>query len=79
MLVLLQRQNNQTITEGEHAFSEWLKQYEIKTSEHDSDIDNFNKADDDLATSGVPTDDGVIDAVLQKEDSDKNSDEYLKR
>jgi hypothetical protein len=31
-----------------------------------------------LATSGVSTDDNIIVAVLQKEGSDQNSDEYIK-
>jgi hypothetical protein len=30
-----------------------------------------------LATSGVPTDDEIIDAVLQKEDNDQDSEEYV--
>jgi hypothetical protein len=30
-----------------------------------------------LATSGVPTDDDIIDTVLQKEDSNQDSDEYI--
>jgi hypothetical protein len=30
-----------------------------------------------LATSGIPTDDDIIDAVLQEEDSDQNSDGYI--
>jgi hypothetical protein len=29
-----------------------------------------------LATSGVPTDDNIIDTALQKEDSDKVNDKY---
>jgi hypothetical protein len=47
-----------------------LKQSEIKTFEHVPDIEDFVNADDDLATSGVPTDDDIINAVFQKEDSD---------
>jgi hypothetical protein len=34
-------------------------------------------ADDYLATSGAPTDDNIIDAILQKEDSDQDSDKYI--
>jgi hypothetical protein len=62
--------NNESVAEGEPAFSEWLKQSEIKTFEHVLDIEDFVNADDDLATSAEPTDNDIIDAVLQKEDSD---------
>jgi hypothetical protein len=68
--------NNKKVTEGEPAFSEWLKQSEIKTFEHVPDIEDFVNADDDLATSGVPTDD-IIDAVLLKEDSDEYIEETV--
>jgi hypothetical protein len=67
--------NNETVTEGVPAFSEWLKQSEIKTFEHVPDIEDFVFADDDLATSAVPTGDDIIDAILQKEDSDQDGDE----
>jgi hypothetical protein len=69
--------NNETATEGEHAFSEWLKQSEIKTFEHVPNIEDFINTDVNLATSGVPTDDDIIDAVLQKEDSDEYSEETV--
>jgi hypothetical protein len=67
----------ETVAEGEPAFYEWLKHCEIKTFKHVPDIEDFVNADDDLATSEVPTDDDIIDAVLQKEDSDQDSDEYI--
>jgi hypothetical protein len=38
--------NNETIAEGEPAFSEWLKQSEIKTFEHVPDIEDFVNTDD---------------------------------
>jgi hypothetical protein len=69
--------NNETVAEGEPAFSEWLKQSEVKTFEHVPNIEDFVNADDDLATSGVPTDDDLTDSVLQKENSDQDSDEYI--
>jgi hypothetical protein len=40
-------------------------------------IEDFVNADDDLATSGVPTDDGIIDALLQKKDSDEYTEETV--
>jgi hypothetical protein len=67
--------NNETVTEGEPAFSGWLIQSEIKTFEHVPDIEDFVNADDDLATSAVPTGDDIIGAVLQKEDNDQDGDE----
>jgi hypothetical protein len=69
--------NKETIAEGDPAFSEWLKQSEIKTFEHVADTDDFVNAGDDLATTGVPTDNYIIDAVLQKEGSDQDSNGYI--
>jgi hypothetical protein len=69
--------NNETVAEGEPVSSEWLKQSEIKTFEYVPDIKDFVNADDDLVTSGEPTDDDIIEAVLQKEDNDQDSEEYV--
>jgi hypothetical protein len=69
--------NFETVTQGDPAFSLWLKQSEIKTFEHVLDIEDFVNADDDLATSGAPTDDDITDAVLQKEDSDEYTEETV--
>jgi hypothetical protein len=49
----------------------------MKSFKHLPDIEDFANADDDLAASGVPTDVDIIDAVLQKEDSNQDDDEYI--
>jgi hypothetical protein len=46
---------DQTINEDDLPLSEWLKQNGIKKFDHLSDTDNFIHADDDLMTSGIPT------------------------
>jgi hypothetical protein len=37
-----------------------VKQNEIMNFDHLSDIDNFIHADDDLMTSGIPTENDII-------------------
>lgn len=49
----------------------------MKTFEHVPDIEGFVKPNDDLAASRLPTDEHIIDSVLQKEDSGQDSDERI--
>jgi hypothetical protein len=46
---------DQNINEDDLPLSEWLKQNRMTKFDHLSD-DNFIHADDDLMTSGIPTD-----------------------
>jgi hypothetical protein len=55
-----------------------LKESKIKTSKRVPDVEDFINTDDDLATSGVPTCDDIIDKVLQKEGSKQDSYDYIK-
>jgi hypothetical protein len=45
--------------------------------DHLSDIDNFIHADDDLMTSGIPTESDIIETILNKEDSDEDNVEFI--
>jgi hypothetical protein len=45
--------------------------------DHLSDTDNFNHADDDLMTSGIPTESDIIETILNKEDSDEDNVEFV--
>jgi hypothetical protein len=45
--------------------------------DHLSNTDNFIHADDDLMTSGVPTESGIIETLLYKEDSDEDNVEFV--
>jgi hypothetical protein len=49
----------------------------IKTLKHIPDIEYFVNVAADLATFGVPTDENVTNTVLQNENSDHDSDEYI--
>jgi hypothetical protein len=53
------------------------KRSKIKTSEVIPDIEGCVKADDNLATSEVPTVDEIINAMLQKEESDEYIEEKV--
>jgi hypothetical protein len=46
---------DQNINEDDLPLFEWLKQNGITKFDHLSDIDNLIHADDDLMTSGIPT------------------------
>jgi hypothetical protein len=45
--------------------------------DHLSEIDNFTHADDDLMTSGIPTETDIIETILNKEDSDEDNVEFV--
>jgi hypothetical protein len=64
---------DQNINEDDLHLSEWLKQNGITKFDHLSDIHNFNHADDDLLTSGIPTKSDIIETILNKEDSDEDN------
>jgi hypothetical protein len=51
---------DQNINEDDLPLSEWLKQNGIAKFDHLSDNDNFIHADDDLMTSGIPTQSDII-------------------
>jgi hypothetical protein len=51
---------DQNINEDDLPLSEWLKQNGIAKFYHLSDNDNFIHADDDLMTSGIPTQSDII-------------------
>jgi hypothetical protein len=68
---------HQNINEDDLLLSEWLKQNGIRKSDHLRDIDNFIHADDDLITSGIPTESGIIETILNKEDSDEDNVEFV--
>jgi hypothetical protein len=44
---------------------------------HLSDTDNFIHADDDLVTSGIPTENDIIETILNKKDCEENNVEFL--
>jgi hypothetical protein len=58
--------------------SEWLKQSGNMTSDHLKYIDNFARVNDDLVTSGVPTQSDIADITLNKQDSHANNTYVLK-
>jgi hypothetical protein len=64
---------DQNINEDDLSLSEWLKQTGIKKFDHLSDINNFIHGDDDLMTSGIPTQCDIIETILNKEDSDEDN------
>jgi hypothetical protein len=68
---------DQNINEDDLPLSEWLKRNGITKFDHLSDTDNFIHADDDLMTSGIPTDSDIIETILNKEDSDEDSVEFV--
>jgi hypothetical protein len=68
---------DQNINEDDLAPTEWLKQNVITKFDHLSDTDNFIHADDDLMTSGIPTESDIIDTILNKEDSDEDNVEFV--
>jgi hypothetical protein len=68
---------DQNINEDDLPLSEWLKQNVIMKFDHLSDIDNFIHADDDLMTSGIPTESDIIETILNKEDSDEDNVEFV--
>jgi hypothetical protein len=43
-----------------------MKQNGITKFDHLSDTDNFIHADDDLMTSGIPTESDIIETILNK-------------
>jgi hypothetical protein len=57
---------DQNINEDDLPLSEWLKQNGITKFDHLSDIANFIHADDDLMTSGIPTESDIIETMLRK-------------
>jgi hypothetical protein len=63
---------HQNINEDDLPLSEWLKQNGIRKSDHLRGTDNFIHADDDLITSGIPT-----ETILNKEDSDEDNVEFV--
>jgi hypothetical protein len=65
------------VNEDDLPLSEWLKQNGITKFDHLRDIDNFIHADDDLMTSGIPTESDIIDTILNKEDSDEDNFEFV--
>jgi hypothetical protein len=68
---------DQNINDDDLHLSEWLKQNGIMKFDHLSDNDNFIHADDDLMTSGIPTDSDIIETILNKEDSDEDNVEFV--
>lgn len=65
------------ILDEEIPFSEWLMQQKITNFNSVDNIDEFVHIDDDLTTSGIPTEEDIIDAVLNKEDSDEDDEEVV--
>jgi hypothetical protein len=45
--------------------------------DHLSDTNNFIHADDDLMTTGIPTENDIIETILNKEDSDEDNVEFV--
>jgi hypothetical protein len=68
---------DQIINENDLPLSEWLKQNGITKFDHLSDIDNFIHVDDDLMTSGIPTESDIIETILNKEHSDEDNVEFV--
>jgi hypothetical protein len=68
---------DQNINEDDLPLSEWLKQKGITKFDHLTDTDNFIHADDDLMTSGIPTESDIIETILNKEDSDEDNVEFV--
>jgi hypothetical protein len=68
---------DQSINEDDLPLSERLKQNGITKFDHLSDIYNFIHADHDLMTSGIPTENDIIETILNKEDSDEDNVEFL--
>jgi hypothetical protein len=66
----------QNINEDDLPLSEWLKQKGITKSDLLSDTDNLIHADDDLMTSGIPTESDIMETILNKEDSDEDNVEF---
>jgi hypothetical protein len=54
---------DQNINEDDLPLSEWLKQNGITKFDHLSDTDNFIHADDDVMTSGIPTESDIIETT----------------
>jgi hypothetical protein len=59
---------NQNINEDDLPLSQWLKQ---------NGNFNFIHADDDLMTSGIPTESDIIETILSKEDGDEDNVEFI--
>jgi hypothetical protein len=59
---------NQNINEDDLPLSQWLKQ---------NGNFNFIHAEDDLMTSGIPTDSDIIETILSKEDGDEDNVEFI--
>jgi hypothetical protein len=57
---------DQNINEDDLPLSERLKQNGITKFDHLSDTDNFIHADDDLMTSGIPTESDITDYTKQR-------------
>jgi hypothetical protein len=57
---------DQNINDDDLPLSEWLKQNVITKCYHLSDVGNFIHADDDLMTSGIPTESDIIETILNK-------------
>jgi hypothetical protein len=68
---------DQIINEDDVPLSEWLNQNGITKFDHLSDTDNLIHADDDLITSGIPTESDIIETTLSKEDSDEDNVEFI--
>jgi hypothetical protein len=56
---------DQNINKDDLPLSEWLKQHGITKFDHLSDTDNFIHADDDLMTSGIPTESDITETTRQ--------------
>jgi hypothetical protein len=68
---------DQNINDDDLPLSEWLKQNGITKFDHLRDTDNFIHADDDLMTSGIPTESDIIETILNKVDSDEDNVEFV--
>jgi hypothetical protein len=68
---------DQTINEDDLPLSKWPKLHVITKFDHLSDTDNSIHADDDLVTSGLPTECDIIETTLNKEDSDEDKVEFV--
>ena len=75
-----QHSEEEVFDEEDLPLSQWLKLKRINNFSHVEDLDDFASIDEDLVTSGIPSEEDILQAVLQQEDSedeDENVQEIL--